>query len=31
MSSVPIPSVSDVEAYIDYAQWVVEEIKPKVA
>jgi probable F420-dependent oxidoreductase len=31
MSSVPIPPVADIEAYLDYAQWVVEEIAPKVA
>ena len=30
MSSVPIPPVKDVNAYLDYAQWVIEEIKPKV-
>ena len=30
MSSVPIPPVSDIDAYLDYAQWVIEEIKPKV-
>lgn len=30
MSSVPIPAVNDIEAYLDYAQWVVEEIKPRV-
>lgn len=30
MSSVPIPPVRDVLAYMDYAQWVIEEIKPKV-
>ena len=30
MSSVPIPAVQDVEAYLDYAQWVIEEIKPNV-
>jgi probable F420-dependent oxidoreductase len=30
MSSVPIPAVQDIEAYLDYAQWVIEEIKPKV-
>jgi hypothetical protein len=26
----PIPPVKDVNAYLDYAQWVIEEIKPKV-
>ncbi len=30
MSSVPIPPLSGIEAYLDYAQWVIEEIKPKV-
>jgi hypothetical protein len=30
MSSVPIPAVRDISAYLDYAQWVVEEIKPRV-
>ena len=30
MSSVPMPAVQDIEAYLDYAQWVMEEIKPKV-
>jgi probable F420-dependent oxidoreductase len=30
MTSVPIPPVKDVNAYLDYAEWVIEEIKPKV-
>jgi probable F420-dependent oxidoreductase len=30
MSSVPIPPVADIEAYLDHVQWVMEEIKPKV-
>jgi probable F420-dependent oxidoreductase len=30
ISAVPIPPVADIEAYLDYAQWVIEEIKPKV-
>lgn len=30
MSSVPIPQVDSVEAYMDYSQWIMEEIKPKV-
>ena len=30
MSSVPMPPVKDIEAFLDYAQWVIEEIKPKV-
>jgi probable F420-dependent oxidoreductase len=29
-SSVPIPAVQDMSAYLDYAQWVIEEIKPKL-
>lgn len=31
MSSVPIPQVGSVDEYLDYCQWVMEEIKPKVA
>jgi hypothetical protein len=30
MSSVPIPPVSSVEAYLDHAQWVMEEVKPRL-
>lgn len=30
MSSVPIPPVADGEAYLDYAQWVIEEVKPRL-
>jgi probable F420-dependent oxidoreductase len=30
MTAVPIPPVADIEAYLDYAQWVIEEIKPKL-
>lgn len=30
VSAVPIPAVRDIEAYLDYAQWVIEEIKPKL-
>ncbi|MCA2245300.1 MULTISPECIES: TIGR03619 family F420-dependent LLM class oxidoreductase [Mycobacterium] len=30
MTGVPIPPVKDINAYLDYAQWVIEEIKPKV-
>ncbi|HEX3546896.1 MAG TPA: TIGR03619 family F420-dependent LLM class oxidoreductase [Mycobacterium sp.] len=30
MSSVPIPPVTDVNAYLDYAQWVIEAVKPNV-
>jgi hypothetical protein len=29
MSAIPIPPVKDVSAYLDYAQWVMEDIKPK--
>ncbi len=29
-SSVPIPPVQDASAYLDYAQWVIEEIAPAV-
>jgi probable F420-dependent oxidoreductase len=29
-SSVPIPAVQDMSAYLDYAQWVIEEVKPKL-
>jgi probable F420-dependent oxidoreductase len=30
MSGVPTPPLNDVDAYLDHAQWVIEEIKPKV-
>ena len=30
ISAVPIPPVTDIEAYLDYAQWVIEEVKPKL-
>jgi len=30
ITGIPIPPVTDVDAYLDYAQWVIEEIKPKV-
>ncbi len=30
-SAVPVPAVRGIEEYLDYAQWVTEEIKPKVA
>jgi probable F420-dependent oxidoreductase len=29
-SVVPVPAVRGVDEYLDYAQWVMEEIKPKV-
>jgi probable F420-dependent oxidoreductase len=28
MTSVPLPMVKSLDAYLDYAQWVIEEIKP---
>lgn len=28
--AVPIPALSGVDESLDYAQWVIEEIKPKV-
>jgi probable F420-dependent oxidoreductase len=31
MSSVPIPPVASVEEYMDYTQWVAEEIMPEIA
>lgn len=30
ISSLPIPAVSGVDAYLDHAQWVIEEVKPKL-
>ncbi|MEE6138477.1 TIGR03619 family F420-dependent LLM class oxidoreductase [Mycobacterium sp. 050128] len=30
VSAVPIPAVRGVDEYLDYAQWVIEEIKPNV-
>jgi hypothetical protein len=30
MSSVPMPPVASVEAYLDHAQWVMEEVRPHV-
>jgi len=30
VSAVPLPAVRDVDEYLDYAQWVIEEIKPNV-
>lgn len=29
-SAVPVPAVRGVDEYLDYAQWVIEEIKPNV-
>ncbi len=31
MTSVPIPAVGGVDAYLDYAQWVMEDVKPHVS
>ncbi|HWT49233.1 MAG TPA: TIGR03619 family F420-dependent LLM class oxidoreductase [Mycobacterium sp.] len=31
VSAVPLPTVSGVDEYLDYAQWVIEEIKPQVS
>lgn len=30
VSSVPLPTVNGVDEYLDYARWVIEEIKPRV-
>lgn len=30
VSAVPLPPVRGVDEYLDYAQWVIEEIKPQV-
>ncbi|QLL09663.1 TIGR03619 family F420-dependent LLM class oxidoreductase [Mycobacterium vicinigordonae] len=30
MSGLPVPPVADVNAYLDYAQWVIKDIKPKL-
>ncbi len=30
VSSVPIPAMPDTDAYLEYAQWVIEEIKPRL-
>jgi len=30
VSSVPIPPVSGIEEYLEFSQWVMEEIKPKL-
>lgn len=30
VSAVPLPAVRGVDEYLDYAQWVIEEIRPKV-
>lgn len=29
-SAVPVPAVRGIDEYLDYAQWVIEEIKPEV-
>jgi probable F420-dependent oxidoreductase len=30
MSSVPIPAVRGIAEYVDYAQWVIEEVRPRL-
>jgi probable F420-dependent oxidoreductase len=30
MSAVPIPPVASLEAYLDHAQWVMEEVRPRL-
>jgi probable F420-dependent oxidoreductase len=30
ISAVPIPPVRNVDEYLDYAQWIIEDVKPKV-
>jgi probable F420-dependent oxidoreductase len=30
-SAVPVPAVRGIDEYLDYSQWVIEEIKPEVA
>gem|GEM_PF-5383690 len=30
-SSVPAPRLNGAEAYMDHAQWVIEEIKPHIS
>ncbi|WP_165827663.1 TIGR03619 family F420-dependent LLM class oxidoreductase [Mycolicibacterium sp. GF69] len=30
VSAVPLPPVSGVDEYLDYAQWIIEEIKPQL-
>ncbi len=30
MFNFAVPAVSDIEAYLDYAQWFIEEVKPRV-
>jgi hypothetical protein len=30
ISSVPIPPVSGIAEYLEHAQWVMEEVKPKL-
>jgi probable F420-dependent oxidoreductase len=31
MSGIPIPPVGSVEGYLDYAQWIIEEVQPRIA
>lgn len=30
VTNAPIPTVKDLDAYLDYAQWIIEEVKPKL-
>lgn len=30
MSSIPIPAVDSVDAYLEHAQWIMEDIKPHI-
>lgn len=30
VSAVPLPTVRSVDEYLDYAQWIIEDIKPQV-
>jgi probable F420-dependent oxidoreductase len=30
VSAVPLPTVNGVDEYLDHAQWVIEEIKPRI-
>jgi hypothetical protein len=31
LRSIPIPAISHIQEYYDYAQWVAEEIMPAIA
>lgn len=30
VSAVPLPPVTCVDEYLDYAQWVIEDVKPQL-